>query len=72
LRKMPASKAGTYAYVNPIVAVILGALILSEPVSPNMLISATIILGGVLLVQVSKASAARPKNKELSSGSVDN
>lgn len=71
LRKMPASKAGTYAYINPIVAVILGALILSEPVSPNMLVSAAIILGGVLLVQVSKSSTAGAKNKGLASGSSD-
>ena len=36
LQKWPASKAGTYAYVNPVVGVILGAVILGEPVSPNV------------------------------------
>ena len=56
LQKWPASKAGTYAYVNPVVGVILGALILSEPVSPNVFISAIIILSGVFLVQLSKTS----------------
>lgn len=61
LQKWPASKAGTYAYVNPIVGVFLGAVILGEPVSPYVFISAIIILGGVLLVQMSKTS----RNSEL-------
>lgn len=56
LQKWPASKAGTYAYVNPVVGVFLGAVILGEPVSPYVFISATIILGGVFLVQLSKTS----------------
>jgi len=56
LQKWPASKAGTYAYVNPVVGVFLGAVILGEPVSSNVFISAIIILGGVFLVQVSKTS----------------
>lgn len=60
LQKWPASKAGTYAYVNPVVGVILGAVVLGEPVSPNVFFSAIIILGGVLLVQMSKTS----KNSE--------
>lgn len=56
LQKWPASKAGTYAYINPIVGVFLGAIILGEPVSPYVLVSAIIILGGVFLVQSSKKS----------------
>lgn len=54
LQKWPASKAGTYAYVNPVVGVLLGAVILGEPVSPNVFLSAIIILSGVLIVQLSK------------------
>lgn len=49
----PASKAGTYAYINPIVAVILGFLVLGEKVNGTMLISAAVILLGVFLVQTS-------------------
>ncbi|MDO0823211.1 EamA family transporter [Desulfosporosinus nitroreducens] len=56
LQKWPASKAGTYAYVNPVVGVILGAAILGEPVSPKVFISAVVILGGVALVQFSKTN----------------
>ena len=54
LKALPASKAGTYAYVNPVVAVILGYLILNEIVTTQTIIAALIILGGVVLVQVSK------------------
>jgi drug/metabolite transporter (DMT)-like permease len=46
------AKAGTYAYVNPIVAVFLGWAILDETVTSRMLLAAGIILGGVLLVNV--------------------
>ena len=67
LQKWPASKAGTYAYVNPVVGVILGAVILGEPVSPNVFISAIIILGGVFLVQLSKTSK---KLEQESSGNL--
>jgi drug/metabolite transporter (DMT)-like permease len=50
LKALPAVKAGTYAYINPIVAVILGALILREAVTTQNIIAASIILGGVALV----------------------
>lgn len=54
IKAIPASKAGTYAYINPIVAVILGALILKEVVTAQTIIAAAIILAGVILVQISK------------------
>lgn len=60
LQKWPAAKAGTYAYVNPLVAVILGWLILDENMSFSILFSAFIILTGVFLVQTSRPIA---KNK---------
>lgn len=50
----PVSKAGTYAYVNPVVAMFLGWLILQEPVTGRMIISAILILAGVVIVQRSK------------------
>jgi drug/metabolite transporter (DMT)-like permease len=50
------AKAGTYAYVNPIVAVVLGWAILHEPVTPRMLLAAGVILLGVALVSVDWSS----------------
>ncbi|GLW09958.1 drug/metabolite exporter YedA [Microtetraspora sp. NBRC 13810] len=50
LGNAPISLVSTYAYVNPVVAVILGALILSEPVTGMMLVSGLIIVIGIVLV----------------------
>jgi len=59
LQKWPAAKAGTYAYVNPPVAFLLGALILDEPFTLTLLVSTAVILTGVLLVQLSKTKNNR-------------
>jgi drug/metabolite transporter (DMT)-like permease len=51
-----AAIVGTYAYVNPVVAVLLGWLILQEPITGRMLAAMALILGSVLWIQL----AARP------------
>ncbi len=48
LGNVPVSTAATYAYVNPIVAVALGALILSEPITPRTFIAAAVIVAAVI------------------------
>ena len=48
------AKVSTYAYVNPIVAVFLGWLILHEPVSPRIFVAAGVIIAGVALITVAK------------------
>lgn len=50
LNKAPLSLVSTYAYVNPVVAVLLGTLILSEPLTRDVVIGLTVVLGGVILV----------------------
>jgi drug/metabolite transporter (DMT)-like permease len=55
LNELPASTVGTYAYVNPVVAVALGALILDEPLSPGLL------LGGLLIVASVALTTLRPR-----------
>lgn len=47
LERVRPSLAASYAYVNPIVAVGLGALLLAEPVSPGALVALALILAGV-------------------------
>lgn len=54
LRHVPPAKASTYAYVNPVVAIFLGWLILSEPIDARTIVATGIILGGVAIVQASK------------------
>jgi drug/metabolite transporter (DMT)-like permease len=49
LKAWSASKAVTSSYVNPVVAVIAGALILNEPVNGLMLVSMAVVIGSVVL-----------------------
>jgi len=52
------ARVATYAYVNPVVAVALGAVILSEPMTVEMLIAAPIIILGVALINTGKKAKA--------------
>jgi drug/metabolite transporter (DMT)-like permease len=56
-----------YAYVNPVVAVFLGWLVLSEPLTPMSIAAMVVILAGVALVQSSgwkKTVAGSPQPVE--------
>ncbi|KAB3531120.1 EamA family transporter [Alkaliphilus serpentinus] len=66
LTRWPAAKAGTYAYVNPLVAIFLGFIVLKEPVSLMVILSTVIILMGVFLVQTSKIKEVPAVKVELS------
>jgi len=50
LQNAPISKVSTYAYVNPVVAIILGFLINDESISSMALIGAVVIVASVALV----------------------
>lgn len=60
LHHAPISLTATYAYVNPVVAVALGALILSEPITASVLVGGAVVLVGVALV----VSVERPRRRE--------
>jgi len=53
------SLALSYAYVNPIIAVALGALLYDEVVSANLLIALPLVVIGVAIVTRAQAAAAR-------------
>ena len=62
LQNAPISLTSTYAYVNPAVAVLLGAVILSEPVTGVVLIGGGLaILGVALVVTAEPPRTAAPK-----------
>jgi drug/metabolite transporter (DMT)-like permease len=48
----PPSVSSSYAYVNPVIAVLLGVLLLQEPLSPRSLLGIGLTLGAVALVLV--------------------
>jgi drug/metabolite transporter (DMT)-like permease len=50
VRSLPTSTVATYAYVNPVVAVILGSTILSEKLTPMMLVGGALIIAAVALI----------------------
>jgi drug/metabolite transporter (DMT)-like permease len=54
LEHVPPPKVATYAYINPIVAVFLGWLLLHETVDSFMLAGTVIIIGAVAIVNTSK------------------
>lgn len=55
LRNQPAARVATYAYVNPLVAIGLGWLLLSEPIGMRTVYAASLMLGGVAVIQLAKA-----------------
>ncbi len=54
VRSTTPAKASTYAYVNPVVALFLGWLILGEPLSWRTVIAAGVILGGVAMMTLAR------------------
>ena len=56
--KLSAGKVSSYAYVNPAIAVLTGALLLREPVTLRMIASMGIILAGVALIQIDRTKGA--------------
>ena len=61
LRHCDPAKVATYAYVNPIVAVLLGALFAHETVTLRTLIAAALIIGSVaLIITVQQLSKPMP------------
>jgi drug/metabolite transporter (DMT)-like permease len=54
LRETTPAKATTYAYVNPIVAVVLGWMIAGEPITPRTVVAAAIILASVAMISLTR------------------
>jgi drug/metabolite transporter (DMT)-like permease len=50
VRKLPTTTVATYAYVNPIIAVLLGTTLLNERLTPMMFVGGALIVAAVVLV----------------------
>ncbi|MBL7738283.1 MAG: EamA family transporter [Chitinophagaceae bacterium] len=50
INKLPPTQVSVYAYINPVVAVLLGWLLLSEKMNINMIVGTLVTLVGVYLV----------------------
>jgi drug/metabolite transporter (DMT)-like permease len=63
LHHVSPTAASTYAFVNPVVAVALGALILGEALNPLTLVAAALIVGAVALLLVGQSRPAVAKSE---------
>ena len=68
LKQVQATRVATYTYVNPVIAVFLGWAILSEPITPTVLLGAAIVIVAVILITTRKTSASLPEMQAASAG----
>lgn len=61
LQNAPISLVATYAYVNPLVAVLLGAWFASEPLTSRTLAAAGIIIGSVIFINWARQVKVKKK-----------
>jgi drug/metabolite transporter (DMT)-like permease len=61
LEHVPAAKAATYAYVNPVIAVLLGWWLLDEPITAAVAAGSAIIVVAVVLVTTARMRPAEPR-----------
>jgi drug/metabolite transporter (DMT)-like permease len=59
-RHLAPAKLVTYAYVNPVVAVLLGVVLLHETLDAPMLLGMAIILAAVIIVSRARVAPAKP------------
>lgn len=60
LRHLPVSFVSLYAYINPVIAVTLGVLLLGEPFNSRMAASALLVFAGVAVVRLAPAHRPAP------------
>lgn len=60
LRHLPVSFVSLYAYINPVIAVTLGVLLLGEPFNSRMAASALLVFAGVAVVRLSHGRRPAP------------
>lgn len=58
LKHLPVSTVSMYAYINPVIAVTLGTVLLGEPFHARMLVAAAIIAAGIAIVRMQGRGAA--------------
>jgi drug/metabolite transporter (DMT)-like permease len=64
LKHAPVSLVATYAYVNPLVAVFLGAWLAGETLNARILVAGIVIIGSVVLINQTKSKPKGLKPKQ--------
>lgn len=63
LTAVPPARAGTYAYVNPVVAMFLGWWLADEPVSLRSVVAAAVIIGSVVIITSERSVRSAPEER---------
>jgi len=63
LRRWPATVVGSYVYVNTVVAVFLGWLVLGEPVTDRTIFAMIVVMTAVMIVRRTHRKRARPAGR---------
>jgi len=63
LQNVDISRVATYAYVNPMIAVLLGSIVLGESISPTTLVGASVIVGSVAFIVRSTRPGDTPERR---------
>ena len=71
LKNAPVSLVATYAYVNPLVAVFMGAWLADEVLNTRILTAALIIIGSVVLINRTKPKKVKLERKEVEPSPAD-
>jgi drug/metabolite transporter (DMT)-like permease len=59
LQRCPPALVATHTYANPVVAVFLGWLLASEPLTMRVVLASVAILGAIMLIRHGERSAAK-------------
>jgi len=51
LKHLPVATVSLYAYVNPVIAMVLGTLVLAEPMSLRVAVAGVVVLAGMAIVR---------------------
>jgi drug/metabolite transporter (DMT)-like permease len=76
LRVVAPTRVATYAYVNPVIAILLGWLFAGEPLTARALLAMGVIVGAVVLITTEKREAGAPESPrhapDVASGATQN
>ena len=64
LKYLPVSTVSLYAYVNPVIAVVLGTLLLSEPFSLRIVFASALVFAGIAIVRATPYVAPSGKTEK--------
>jgi len=71
LKHAPISLVATYAYVNPLVAVFLGARLADEMLNARILVAGLVIIGSVVLINQTKSRLTGSKRKQAQAAAAE-